>query len=228
MMRSQSGAPLSEVRVAGGEEFIRAYQEKWADERREALHPGGAGAGPGGAILLFPFFGPLAAIGLYPLCLWGIVGTELVADQLRYALGADPAGGRPLWQGIAMLAVGFTGYRIDDRLGRTQPWYFVRHQYRILLAVCAFNAAGVRQVTGTAWPGAWEFFTFPFREPVGVVIYLVLALVGNRLLRSDGLRGVWNFLLKFFRLRPQSWEVLYRRGDPSFVPFRLPLRAASR
>lgn len=180
------------------------------------------GAGAGGAIVFFPFYGPIAAIWLNPLCMWGILATEFVGTRLEQLSGAGPDASRPGWVTIAMIVVGFLGFRLDDRLGATQPYYFLRHCYRLGLALVLFNAAGVREATGTAWPGFREFVSFPFREPVVLIIYVVFALVGHRLLRSDTLRRTWDYLLKFWRLRPRDFEVRYRRGEASFVPFSLP------
>lgn len=212
--------------MAGGEEFIRAMQEKFAEDQRRARGDdfGGAGAGAGGAILFFPIYAPMAAIWLNPLCMWGILATEFAGTGLARLAGAGPEWSRPGWVTGLMIVVGFLGFLADDRLGATQPYYFLRHCYRLCLAIVLFNAAGVRQVTGTAWPGLVEFVSFPFRDPVGPIIFLAFALVINRLLRSDYLRRTWDYLLKFWRLRPKDYEVRYRRGEPTFVPFPLPWR----
>jgi hypothetical protein len=93
--------PVPGVRTAHGEEFIRAWQEKWKCER-ENDGRGRAGAGAGTAILFFPLYGP-----------------------------------------VAMIVVGFLGFKLDDRLGSGQPYYLLRHCYGLALAVGLFIAADV-------------------------------------------------------------------------------------
>ena len=56
------------------------------------------------------------------------------------------------------------------------------------------------------------------------MIFVVSGYVAHRLLRSTYMRRTWDYLLKFYRLRPKSHEVLYRRGEESFLPFRRPAR----
>jgi hypothetical protein len=205
-----------------GELFTRLWQEsEERNRRRDALEGrgGSAGAGAGGAILFLPFYGPFVAFFLYPLTLVGIAVTEFLCNQARYADGALPGEPSPAWQTVLMFAAGYACFRVDDRLGLTQPYYFIRHCYRIGLAVVLFIVAGARQFTGTAWPGVLELFTEPGQLLFMFVALSVYAVVGNRLLRSDGLRSVWNFVLKTWHIRPQNFPVLYKRGDPAFTPF---------
>jgi hypothetical protein len=97
-----------------------SYGGNWLERRNEELKrmfgPKTDTGGGGFYILLFPLYGPILAVLMYPLATAVMLAAGITIDRFRTSVGIGdlPV---PWWQWLAMIGVFIVFFRIDNQLG---------------------------------------------------------------------------------------------------------------
>lgn len=211
------------------------------DERARKLAGDIPSPGAGGFhYLALPAYFPIIAVLLYPLATAAMIATDAVLGSLLSIanVGRDSI---PLLQWIVPIGVFLIVWRIDQRLGQTQPYYFFRHLARLLVLGVLFNVILLTE-TGLATPemkagraallaGGLPSFRFIVITTQAMVTnggqfasVLAMMVVSHFFLRAYIWRRGWDEALRFWRLRPRTYEPGFLANGESWLPRQLQFR----